>query len=485
MSLGRQIRSGVIWSSLGNVGGQAIFALVFFVLARLLDPKDFGLIAYAAVFASFFAVFLKLGYKDALVQIEDLQPGHLATVFWASAAIGVALAGLCALAAVPIAYVTGEPRLIPVIQALSVSSAIGGFNVVPLALLQRDFQFKAIANRTLLANVVGGAAGVAAAWQGLGVWALVIQRLLTELVALVLGWAAVDYRPIASFSFASLKQLSHYSNRVFGVNLVNYADQYIDQLLIGSTLNQVQLGYYAIGRRISLMLSTTLLDPCRAVTFPMFSKIQSDAERARRALYDGTRMVTTLTYPLFLGLAVLSPEAVAVAVGEKYGPVVELVWAFSLLGFYSSTMIMFIGVCKGMGKPAYILYQRLISVALNVALFAVVVRYGIFWVAIAFALRAFATSPLQLWFMRKAAGIAYGAFIRALVAPLAIAAISVGCGFAVRLAAEPHLGPLLRLVVSFAAILLVHAALVRLVMPGTIQQLKQLMARRPASTTDA
>jgi len=464
------------------MGGQIIFFLVFFILARLLDPKDFGLVAYAAVFSSFFSVFLQLGYKDAIVQIKDLDQQHLSTVFWASAAIGLLLTALCIAAAFPIGWITDQPKLTPIIQALSFSCLLGGFNTVHSAILLRDMRFKEIANRTLVSNTLGGITGVALACTGLGVWALVAQRLVVEVMLLIMTWIAARYHPKCHFSFRHLKQLTRFSNRVFGINLVNYADQYVDQLLIGIYLSQTQLGYYSVGRRLSLTLSITLLDTFRSVSFPMFSRIQDDPEKVKRAVYEGTSIVTYFTYPIFLGLAVLAPEAIAVAFGSRWASVAPLLWAFCLLGFYSTSMIMFIGVCKGTGHPSYILIQRIVSVTLNIVAFTLVVQYGIFWVAVAITIRAYLTSPLQLWFMHKAAGIGYGDFLRTLMAPAAVTSVSIAAGFCTRIFTEPLMPPLPRLILCIAAIVLVHTIAIRIFAPSVFIKFRGLLANRTITT---
>ena len=166
MSLKRKAFIGLVWSVIQNFGNQAFSLIIFLVLARLLTPATFGLIALANVVLAFMRIFLDQGFTKALIQRQDIEPEHLDTAFWTQVGCGVLLTTITFLGANLVAGILKQPKLIEVLQCLSAIFIINSLSRVHNAILSREFAFKIIALRSLLATVIGGIVGVTMAYAG-------------------------------------------------------------------------------------------------------------------------------------------------------------------------------------------------------------------------------------------------------------------------------------------------------------------------------
>ncbi|MCY7278519.1 MAG: oligosaccharide flippase family protein, partial [Phormidesmis sp. CAN_BIN44] len=188
MTLQQKAVKGIAWSFIQSYGNQVITLVVFLLLARLLTPEVFGLIALANIFINFIQIFLDQGLGEAIVQRKELEPEHLDTAFWTNVASGAILMSIGLLSADLVAQFFHEPKLSSVIRWLSLSLIIGSLNVVQRALLRRNLAFKTLAIRTLIASLVAAVVGIIMAFQGLGVWSLVGMTLTERIIGTAILW---------------------------------------------------------------------------------------------------------------------------------------------------------------------------------------------------------------------------------------------------------------------------------------------------------
>jgi O-antigen/teichoic acid export membrane protein len=180
-NLRQQAVKGVFWSALESWGRQAISFGVFFLLARLLGPGTFGLVALSSVFLAFLQVFLDQGFSQAIVQRQNLEPEHLDTAFWTNLGVSILLATTSIACAGLVSDLFKEPQITSIIRCSSLGLLLSAFSSVQDAILQRKLAFKALATRSLVGVVIGGVVGVSMAFMGFGVWSLVGQQLSTSL----------------------------------------------------------------------------------------------------------------------------------------------------------------------------------------------------------------------------------------------------------------------------------------------------------------
>ena len=416
---------GVFWTAIQSIGVRVFSLLVFIVLARLLTPSDFGLLAMAGVFVVLGDALVAQGFGAAITQREQLEPEHESTAFWTNMGLGLALGALLWAAAPWIAALYGQDALTSVIRWLSPVIPLRGAVAVPVGLLQRRFRFRALAIRSVLAALLGGVAGMLAAFLGWGVYALVVQQLVGASLDLIVVWSAVAWWPKLAYSIRHLKDLIGYSSYLLGSGLLGLLSRRADDFLIGVVLGDIALGIYAVAYRGLQILEQVLAKTGTIVAFTAFSRLQGQLERMREAFYESTRAASVITMPVFIGVSMLAPFAVPLVFGEQYVQSGQVLQVLALIGVLHGVSYFDYAVYNGVGRPDLVLKLLAVNTVANVVLFFVVARWGIVAVAAAYVARAYLLLPLNLIALRVAIGVSprryFANFIPAFGACLAMA----------------------------------------------------------------
>lgn len=418
MSLREKAVKGVVWSAVQNWGSSLVGALVFLILANLLDAEAFGLLALAAVFSAFLAVFQRQGFIQAIIQRADLTPGHLDTAFWISSLSGLALAAGFYASADLIARICGQPALTAILQWLAITVFIEALGTTPRAILRRRFAFKSLAIQALVASTAGGIVGVGMAVKGFGVWSLVGQQLVVSITGTAVLWAASRWRPGLGVSVRHSRDLFGFGVYAMGNELVAFFNVRTPDLLIGTYLGTEALGYYTVGHRLLLILTQLFTQTVRVVALPVLSRLQHDPAQMRQALLTATRMTSLLAFPAFLGAAALAPELVLALFGEKWERSIPIMQILAFMGIVRSVTFFNTPVIIACGKPAWAFVIALTNAVANVVVISVAVRWGIVAVAGAFVIRGYVFSPLALWAVCKLIRLDPMSYLRQFAAPL-------------------------------------------------------------------
>lgn len=406
-NLQKRVARGLMWTVIDTWGSQLLALLVFAILARLLQPVDFGLVALAAVFVALGQLFVDQGLGDAVIQRPTLTRQQLSTAFWAALVTGTLLCLGGVLLAPIIARLLGDQRLEPILQVLSLVFVLVAFSSIQIGLLRREMNFRGLALRKLLAIAIGGAVGIALASSGAGPWALVGQQLANAIVSVAMLWAASPFRPSLSFSLSDFRSLFGFGVNVVVGDLMGFFSRNTDNLLIGVFLGPVPLGFYAVAYRILDTSQVLLVAAARRLVFPTFARLQHDLDRARRAYLRVARSSSALTLPGYVGLALVAQEAIVVVFGQRWAPSATAASILFTIGPVLSLQAFSGAVWNAVGRPGVTLRFRLITTVTNVVGFvlAVFLFANIVAVAAAFAIRAYLLLPLNLYWMRRYAGV--------------------------------------------------------------------------------
>jgi O-antigen/teichoic acid export membrane protein len=406
-SLESRVTRGISWTFLDQWGRQLLNLVVFIVIARLVEAEDIGLVALATVFVAFAQIFVDAGMADALVQRKVLTRAHIDTAFWTSLGTGLVLAAAGIALAIPIGILTGEPRVTPILQVLSLSFVLYGLSTVQMALLRRELALRSLALRAMLAVGGGSLVGVSLALLGFGAWALVGQQLSIATLSVLTLWRVSPWRPGRQFSTAHFRELFSFGVNIVGGSILTFFSRRTDNLLIGVFINATQLGFYAVAYRILDSAQALLSGVAGRVAFPAFSQLQHEPERLRNAFLRVSRITSALVMPGFLGLALVAPELIVVVFGRRWeesGPVAAVLFLIGIVWSFSN----WIGAAiNGAGHPEVTFRFRLISTVVNVIGFfiAAVLFQSIVAVAIAFVLRGYLLLPLHVHWLRRYVGV--------------------------------------------------------------------------------
>ncbi len=414
-SLKRRAYSGVLWSMLEIWGRQAGYFIVFVVLARLLTPADFGLVAAARIFLDLTQVFIRQGLSDALVQRRDIRPDHLDTAFWTNVAIGVAAMAICIGIAPAIERMMGIKGLGLILIAMSPSMLIVSLNVVQDGLLRRELNFKPLAVRRIVGTLIGGIAGVSLALANYGAWSLVGQLLIGGFSSVAFLWLTTSWRPGFQITRTAFRDLYSFSVHILVSNIVALASKRADTFLIGRYLGATALGIYDVASRVMWALVMALTSVTNRVSFSAFSRINHEPERVRSAFYELTSWTALICFPCFAGVALLAPWIVPLVFGEQWLGSVPVMQVITWLGIPQSLAYFNSTILRAMGKPKLSLIILCLGALWNIVGFLIVVEKGIVAVAWIFLAGGITLLPIGVYWVRSLIGLSWLTYLRNLL----------------------------------------------------------------------
>jgi PST family polysaccharide transporter len=477
MSLKQKAIQGALWSAIQSWLGQVISFLVFFVLARLLEPEAFGLIALAAVFLAFMEIFINQGFAEAIIQKKELEPGHLDTAFWISISISLRLTLLSIVFTDVATKGLNEPELKPIISWLSVNFLFSGLTSVQQAILSRELAFKSLALRNLVARLIGGTVGILMAIFGFGVWSIVWQKLSEGFAGVLLLWWISNWRPGFKVSFEHFKELFSFGINIVGFNILAFFNRHSDDLLIGYFLGPVALGYYSVAYRLLVLMTNLLTQTTSQVALPTFSKLQQEPEKMRNAFYTATQLTSMIAFPCFFGMAALAPELVPTVFGKQWEPSIPVMRILAFIGVLHSVSFFQSNVIVAMGKPSWRLGVNFLNAGLNVPAFvlAVLIWGKIEAVAAVYVIRGYLLSPIPLWMIHKLIKIKTKDYFQHLAGPLGASIIMVGSIFGVKYLLANSIAVSGQLVIGVAVGVIIYGVAIALLAPKLFGQVVELI----------
>jgi PST family polysaccharide transporter len=406
MSLAQTAVSGAKWS-LASIAGRRLMTVVTgVILARLLSPADFGLVAMALVFIGFVDLVRDMGTGAGIVQADRPAELLLSSVFWLNLASGVVASALLAAAAPVAALLFREPQLTSVLRVLSLSPLFAALSVVQTSVLIRELKFRRLAVAEMIGFSTGGVAGIVLALNGYGVWSLVCQSVCGTLVISAGTWLASKWRPRWMFEMSSIKSIVGFSANLTGFNILNFAIRNADSLLIGRYLGAQNLGLYDLAYRLMLSSLQLVSGAFARALFPVYMRIRDDHGRLRAAYLKVTAAVALVAFPAMLGLVGVAEPFVDVAFGSRWAAVAPLLMILAPVGALQAISTTVGNIYQATGRTDLLVRFAAVAGVLSVASFAVGLRWGVVGVAACYAVVSYALAyhlfkiPLSLIGMR-------------------------------------------------------------------------------------
>lgn len=474
--IGRKAASGVIWLTAQKWIIRLFSFVTIALLTRLLTPADFGIIAAASTVLPFFYILADLGFTAYLVQVEKTTGRMLSTAFWYSLTAGVLLYGVLWFSAPVLGAVFGDPRVAPVLQALSLWVLVTAVGSVPATLLRREMRFTAIAVQGAVAAVIAQAIAVVLAFGGYGVWALVAQSLSAAIVTTVLAWISAKWRPVWAFDRVDFGRMARFGGQVLGVEFVAMFRAWGEAAVIGARLGSAALGYMSIAQRLVQIVQDLTGSAIVPVTNVAFARIRESVDRLRLAYLRALRMTYfVLSLPLTI-VAVAAPLIIPIAFGSDWEESYRVAQILAVAGSLSVGAWLDHGLFYAVGRPGAWFRYALIIDALTLLTTFVTVRWGL--VAIAWGFLGVATlATIVRWFLVDRI---LQAGLRTIVGPfLYLLLVVVGAGAAgwgIMLLTN-GLPDVLSVVVISVVIAIVHLAISLVVARSTVAELARMVGR--------
>ena len=392
---------GLFWSGVQRTGGQAIGLVAFIVLSRLLPPSAFGVLALANVYLLVVLLFVEQGVNQAVIQRHSLAPEHLDAAFSVSLALAILLMLLTIALAGSLAQVFHEPTLEPVLRWLSLTVLLSGLRATQTAILHRQLRFRELAVRSTVAEGIGGVVGIGMALAGMGVWSLVGQAVARGLAGVVVLWRVSDWRPRPTVAVGPVREITRFGLPVLGDKLVGLVQGKADDLVIGLALGATALGYYSVGYRMLTYLTMLLAGTVQAVSLPVLSRLQQDLGRFRYAFLTMLHYLALGAFPVFVGIAFVSPDIVPLVFGPRWTPSIPVMQVLALAGAAKILPLATATALVAHGHPGAQLRVNLVTTVLAVTGFVAVVGRGIVAVASVHLVVALLVIPLHAGLLRS------------------------------------------------------------------------------------
>jgi PST family polysaccharide transporter len=487
------IRRSLGWAAALSWGERAITTIFTVILAAILGPEAFGIVAMALVYLAVIDLFLEQGFLTTIVQREQLDREHLDSAFWLNfawcivlAAVSFALAGLWADA-------NNAPQLQEVIQVMSVLVIVVGLTIVQQAYLQRKLEFRKLAVRANIAALVGGVVGLTLALRGAGVWSLVAQQLAGGFTSLALLWAVSDWRPSFRFSRSHARDLMGFTSGVFLANVGGFVNRRSDTLLMGLFFTPSVVGIYRLADRFVDSILELTMRPVGMISLPHLSMLQRDPEKLRQTVATFIRIALLTTLPALLVFASCSDYVLAV-IGPEWeigADALKLLCVVGIVkGLVHFTGPLLFAVAKPFFRATMLWFLAGVSVvtvvAVGFALESSSAQEQLEGMAGARALVALAiVVPLNLLIISRVAGLRPRTFLPWLPAPLAAgAAAFLVVGALTQSGVLDSVAPLVALAVAGSLAVLAAGAILFGLEPRARDAVRGLRKGRQASVTE-
>ena len=423
----RTAKSG-IWATATNVGDRFLQIVLLVVLARLLDPADFGLMGIALLVVSGLRRFSELGLEAALIQREEANIDTYLNTAWCLQALrGASLAGLAFLSAPYIASFFGEPRATGVLRVISVAPLLYDLRNPAIVYFQKSLEFHKEFVYELSGSMAYFCVALGYALVRPTVWALVFGYIATNVAQLLVSYLLHGYRPWPEFDRSFAKEMIGYGKWITGSSIVAFLFLQGDDAVVGWLLSATALGFYQLAYRLSNAPATEITNVVSTVMFPAYSQLQNDPDRLREAFAKTLKMVTLVSFPMAIGIMVVTPTFVRAFLGPKWLPMTTVMQILAVWGLLRAFAATSSPVWKAIGRPDYVTKLGIVKLVLLALLFyPVTTRYGIEGTALLLVgTYVFVQWPIGVYLTVKPIDMTYTRYLRALAYPL-MASIAMG-----------------------------------------------------------
>jgi len=337
-----QFLSSSVWKLVETFATKGVSLLLSLILARLLLPSDYGIIALTVVFLSLSDLFIQGGFNTALIQKEKVDEADYSTVLVLALAIATVIYVLIFVLSPLVANFFGTELLSSVLRVLGLVVFLQAFASIRTAIVTRNMQFRVLFWCNFIGSILSGVVGIVMALLAFGVWALVAQQFLQQLFALLLLFYKIKWKPVFRFEPKRIKKLFSFSSGVLTSSLLSYVGDSVYSVFFGKAYSVRDLGYLDKGAQLPRQLSLYTFGSLTSVLLPTFSSRQSDPDSLKRLMRKITAFTAYIIFPLMAFLCVSADQIIILLLTEKWLPSVPFL-RWSCL-YYAATPIMLINV---------------------------------------------------------------------------------------------------------------------------------------------
>lgn len=398
------IISSLFWKLMERGGTQGIQFIVQIVLARLLLPAEYGIIALITIFLAIANVFVQSGFNTALIQKKETDETDFSSVFYLSLVMAGGLYCVLFLTAPFIANFYNEPLLVPVLRVLSLTLFFGAINSIQYAVVSRTMQFKRLFFSSLIGIAVSGIIGITMAYWGFGVWALVGQQLTNNLLISMVLWFTVKWRPRLIFSMKRVSRLFSFGWKILCSSLLDTVYNNVYGLVIGKIYNSEALGYYNRGNQFPNLIVVNIDGSIQSVMLPVLSANQEDKTRVKNIVRRSIVTSSFIIFPLMMGLGVCAEPLVKILLTDKWLPAVPFLQIMCLSYAFWPIHTANLQAINALGRSDIFLKLEIIKKLIGVATLFISIPFGIYVMVGSQAALSIISTMINAWPNRNLLG---------------------------------------------------------------------------------
>lgn len=379
---GKGFLINIIWKFIERCGSQGVTFILTIVLARILEPNEFGKITLVMVFINFFQVFAEGGLGTALVQKKDADEKDYSTVFYFNTALSFILYLVIYFAAPLISLFLKEDIYTPILRIMGISILISGLKNVLISYVAKNMCFKHLSISSIIAAILSAVVGIIMANNGFGVWSLVWQFLVNTILSTIILWMILRWIPRHKMSFERFKILFKFGWKVFVTNIIMTLYDDITVIIIGKKYSEEQLAFYDQGRKFPRVIISNINTSVDSVLFSKMSDEQDNQQKLQEIASNVLKMSTYLVFPIIFGLIACSSIFVPVILTEKWVPCIPYLAIFGLYYLTYPYNTVSTNAIKAVGKSGTLLKLELIRKAYEIPIILITMQFGVLHIAI-------------------------------------------------------------------------------------------------------
>ncbi len=375
MTLKDKAINGLFWSFIDSFSNQGIQFIVGIVLARILSPREFGLIGMLTIFIAISQAFVDSGFNNALVRKQNCTQTDYSTIFYFNIFTGFFFYGILFFGSDAVSQFFDEPQLSSILKVLGFGLIFNSFGIIQRSILIKNINFKLQTRISLIASISSGIIAITMAYKGFGVWSLVALTLSRFGFNSLFLWVWTKWIPTMEFSRKSFFELFSFGSKLLLSGLINTLTKNIYYLVIGKYFSAIELGYYTRADQFKSLPSQNLYSIIERVSYPLLSSIQHEPEKMKATFVKLIRSTVFVTFVMMLGMAAIAGPMIETLIGKKWLGAVEYLQLLCIVGMFYPLHVLNLNILKVLGRSD--LYLQL-EVVKKIMVIPVVV-IGIYW----------------------------------------------------------------------------------------------------------
>lgn len=406
-NLTKKTVNSTLWSAIERFVTQAIKFALSIVIARMLSPEDYGVVAMVMIFIAIAETFIDSGFSNALIHKQDRSETDFSTIFYVNLILGFVAYAILFFSKGIIADFYNQPILIDIIPIVGLNIIVSSFRIVQKAKLTISLDFKNQAYISTISVLVSGAIAIYLAYLNYGVWVLVLQTLISNALITILMWVKTKWKPLCTFSTKSFNELFSYGSKLLLAGLMHTVYSNLYTLIIGKKFSTSDLGAFSQGRTFSYFVPGNVTNVLTNAMFPILCSIHDDKERTKNAFLKYIRVSCFIFFPCMILLSVQAESLIKLLLTDKWIESILYIQILSIAYMWDPVMRMNANILSIMGRTDYAFKSEVLKKTLSIAVLILTLPFGLTVICLGLAFYVVIDFLVVCFFVKRVIGVSH------------------------------------------------------------------------------